>query len=350
MAQFKLTDRTGGTTTTTGTGPFAINGSISGFQSFSTAGFAVGDTFWGTIKLSGSSWVTGLMTYSAVDEVTVTTPYEGSSGVGTAVSFGAGTKEVFVDFPASKTNLLRSYLSGLTLSTAGSSATFGVAAGEAADSTNVAMMRLLSAYTKTTSAWAVGSGNGSLDTGTIANSTWYHVWLIRRSDTGIVDVLVSTSATAPTMPGSGAYDQKRRIGSMLTDGSAQWVAFTQVGDRFIPSANVQETNFYNVSIPTSATLAALIGIPTGVSVLAQLRLQITGGGSANSILFQSPYEASAIASTGNLTTFANASANNGVEFQVLTNTSAQVRWSSGASGGTSYLYSVGWIDRRGRDD
>lgn len=37
---------------------------------------------------------------------------------------------------------------------------------------------------------------GALDTGTIANNTWYHVWVIQHVDTGIVDVLISANATA----------------------------------------------------------------------------------------------------------------------------------------------------------
>src|SRR6185312_5571759 len=67
-------------------------------------------------------------------------------------------------------------INGLTLSAAGSTATFGIAAGAASG------MVLSPAYTKTTGSWAVGSTQGALDTGTIANSTWYHVWLIQRSD------------------------------------------------------------------------------------------------------------------------------------------------------------------------
>ena len=49
-------------------------------------------------------------------------------------------------------------------------------------------MLLASAYTKTTGSWAVGSGNGGLDTGTITNSTWYHVFLMQRPDTEVVDI------------------------------------------------------------------------------------------------------------------------------------------------------------------
>src|SRR6218665_2330902 len=55
--------------------------------------------------------------------------------------------------------VFQNYLSGLTLSTAGSSSTFGIAPGVATDSTNVDILTLGSSYTKTTGAWAVGSGN-----------------------------------------------------------------------------------------------------------------------------------------------------------------------------------------------
>ena len=45
----------------------------------------------------------------------------------------------------------------------------------------------------------------------------YFVHVIRRSDTGVVDVLLSTSATAPTMPAN--YDQRDLIAVAGTDGS-----------------------------------------------------------------------------------------------------------------------------------
>jgi hypothetical protein len=109
---FRLTDNTRETTTTTGTGPFTLGGAVAGSQAFATAGFVVGDTFWGTIRLAASSWVTGLMTYSNTNEVTVTTVLEGSSGAGVAVSFGAGTKDVFVDLPASKAASLFDTITG----------------------------------------------------------------------------------------------------------------------------------------------------------------------------------------------------------------------------------------------
>ena len=50
--------------------------------------------------------------------------------------------------------------------------------------------------------WAVGGTPGTpaggLDTGVVGNGT-YHIFLIKRPDTGVVDALFSLSATAPTM-------------------------------------------------------------------------------------------------------------------------------------------------------
>lgn len=62
-------------------------------------------------------------------------------------------------------------------------------------------------------AWAVGgvigTPAGCLDTGVVGNNDYY-IWLIVRSDTGVVDGLCSLSPTNPTMPTN--YNFKRIIG------------------------------------------------------------------------------------------------------------------------------------------
>ena len=90
--------RLGESTTTTGTGPFALAGALTAHKRFS-AECSVADTLWGNIAAVDSSgnetgdWVEGLMTYSAANEITVTTVYK-SSNSDLAVTFGAGTKYV----------------------------------------------------------------------------------------------------------------------------------------------------------------------------------------------------------------------------------------------------------------
>ncbi|SCB52718.1 hypothetical protein GA0061099_10392 [Bradyrhizobium yuanmingense] len=244
------------------------------------------------------------------------------------------------------TNLTPGHLFGLTLSTVGSSATFSVAAGSAADSAGTAVMALASAISKTTSSWAVGTGNGALDTGSVANSTWYHVFLIKRTDTDVEDVLISTSASAPTMPAS--YTLKRRIGSMLTNGSAQWVKFVQLGDEFLWDTIVNNANAQNPG--TSGTLYTLT-VPTGVQVLAQLSILWFNVTSSNYLFVSSPdITAPTVTTATNATLYSVDSTHPGVTgAYVRTDTSGRVRATSNGSNGSMYINTVGWVDRRGRD-
>jgi hypothetical protein len=125
------------------------------------------------------------------------------------------------------------YIGGLRLSNdADADHDVNITAGEARDPTNLVDMRLTSEITKQIdAAWAVGDDAGGIDAGAVAVDTLYAVWLIMRSDTGVVDALFSTSFTAPTMPTN--YDYKRLIGAVKTEaGAADIIAFTQSGDYF----------------------------------------------------------------------------------------------------------------------
>lgn len=241
-------------------------------------------------------------------------------------------------------NYLQNYLTGLTLSTAGGSGTFGVATGEATDSTNARVMLLASAYTKTTSSWAVGSGNGALDTGAIANATWYHVFLITRTDTGVVDVLFSLSATSPTLPAS--YTLFRRIGAMKTDGAAHWLAFTQTGGTFIWSAPV--TDF--TGLGTASRVSTALSVPTGAAVEALFRAgQNIGAGSSAAIIFTSLQEADQTPVFGAVCDMANVQNTfTGGSFERLTNTSAQIGVRSANTVATITISTFGWKDLRGQ--
>lgn len=243
-------------------------------------------------------------------------------------------------------SILRSYLAGLTLSTAGSSTSFGIAIGVATNSTNVDMMSLTSAYTKTTSAWAVGTAVGALDTGTIANSTWYHVHLIKRLDSGVVDVLVSLSATAPTLPTN--YTLSRRIGSMKTNGSGQWVKFYQSGDEFILDTPVQDIN--GLATSTTSALRTLPSIPSNAEVTAKFNLNLfASGGAQLTTLITSPLAATQTSNSppGNYSIIAPSGNSFGQVMSAFT-ASQQVRIVSDGPG-QLYLNVIGWLDRRGRD-
>jgi hypothetical protein len=239
----------------------------------------------------------------------------------------------------------RGYIDGLTLSTAGSSATFGVAAGVALDSTNVAAMALASAFTKTTASWTVGTGNGALLTGVIANGTWYHAFEIQRPDSGLVDIGLDTIMD-PTAHLPTNYTLFRYIGSMLTDGSAQWVAFSQNGDEFLWKAAPAATG---ATVGTTATLMAT-AVPTGIKATALLNVGMNGA-STSSGLLTSPDQSVQVAETpaGNSNIFVLGSGNVRQQMAIRTNTSAQIRAVTTVAGTVISLVTQGWIDTRGRN-
>jgi hypothetical protein len=110
-----LADRVRQTSTTTGSGTFTLDGSVTGFQSFSAIGD--GNTTYYTITID-SQWEVGIGTYSAG---TLTRDTVISSSTGSKIVFGAGTKDVFVSYPAGKSvnqdannRVLIPYTSGVT--------------------------------------------------------------------------------------------------------------------------------------------------------------------------------------------------------------------------------------------
>lgn len=98
---FVIADRVQETTTSTGTGTITLAGAATGFQSFS----AIGDgntTFYTIADQSGSNWEVGIGTYTASGTTLSRTTVLSSSNSGSLVNFGAGTKNVFVTYPAGR--------------------------------------------------------------------------------------------------------------------------------------------------------------------------------------------------------------------------------------------------------
>lgn len=95
-----LADRVRDTTTTTGTGTVTLSGTApTGYQNFSVVGD--GNTTYYTIN-AGSEWETGIGTYSSTGPTLARTTVLASSNSGSLVNFSAGTKDVFVTYPAEK--------------------------------------------------------------------------------------------------------------------------------------------------------------------------------------------------------------------------------------------------------
>jgi hypothetical protein len=216
------------------------------------------------------------------------------------------------------------------------------------------MMVLAASISKTQAVWAVGSGNGGLDTGAIAFSTWYHVYLIERPDTGVVDICFSLSAAAPTLGPNipAAYTLSRRIGSLFSGTvgvGGQWVPFVQVGDEFIWTASVNDVN--TATLSTTSTLFTLT-VPTGVQVNTLSRASVASGTAGVNVLIQPPDQATeavnAVPGDASITVI-NTTTSNRIPLNIRTNTSAQIRAVASAAATTFQVTTYGWIDRRGRD-
>lgn len=254
--------------------------------------------------------------------------------------------------------LPRGHIGGLTLS--GSALDLSIAVGECvmnADDGGHTAMRITSAMTKKLSTtWVVGSGEGGMDNGSASND-WYHVYVIRRSDTGVVDVVVSNSSTWAGVNKTKIpdYDAGRRIGSIKVDSDPKIVAFTQVGDTFWWSEEKGETLS---TVGTSESLITLAYVPDGVRVDAIINANIYDADKAPHVTLNSgdvpttglnDPDNSPSSAHGNLYTDAADRGSCG-RFVLMTNASGQIRARSEDAGTQLYMWVQGYIDRRGRDD
>lgn len=191
-----------------------------------------------------------------------------------AAKYPAADGSLITNIAAGAAALPRGYLSGFTMSRSANQ-TISIVAGSCRDSTHTANMNLASTYTKEIDeAWTAGSAGGCLDAGSIAASTWYHMYAIYNSSTSTTDLLLSKSASSPSLTKPSGYAYFRRIGSILTDGDAYITDFTQFGDEFLwkdpPADFIQSSDGYIGTTASAITLSVPLGIQT--------RAIITGSG------------------------------------------------------------------------
>jgi hypothetical protein len=280
-----------------------------------------------------------------------------------ATAAGASTIPTFVTlgtFLSGAPSALQGYIGGLTLSNDGTSpnTVIDIAAG-VATSDDAAVSMALSAVTKNcNAAWAVGSGNGALDSGSsLTASTWYHVFVIERTDTKVVDALISTSSASPALPTN--YTKKRRIGSFKTDGSSHILTFVQNGDLFMWGSPVLDVSVNN---PGVSAVTRTLTVPTGVKVRALLSLGLQATAAADmpaSVLLSDLAISDFTPGVNSAASFSMYITGSGVgltqtsaQVTVVTNISGQVRSRlQGSTTGTyCYIVTLGWFDTRGRND
>jgi len=308
------------------------------------------------VVVDESGLATSTVTVSLVPDGTDTINGVNATLVGINSAYGSieiesdGTSKWTIIDRTLNVPMLRSYLSGLgTSNNAGTPNTkIDVGAGVCADSTNVAMMTVAAG----TIDCATTGANG-LDTGTLGNSTWYHVYAIGKTD-GTTALLASTSAATPTMP--SGYTLKRWLWAVKTDGSAHILPYVQDGDIcqwVTPVADISAAN-----PGTAAVTRTLASVPTGVRVQALIQLAVANAGSAggatayvSDLATTDTAPANAFTDIALADTATGGVASAGGRVTVRTNTSAQIRsrLSFSDANVTLTINTLGWVSRRGRD-
>src|SRR3990167_4920785 len=200
--------------------------------------------------------------------------------------------------------------------------------------------------------WAVGTNAGMRATGVAIANTTYHIFLIKRPDTGVVDVAADTSPTGANIAANtdAAYTKIRRIGSIVRAG-ATILGFSQDGDTFWLSTPVLDIS--NTAAGTGPrTLHVLASMPTGFKLTAIVDAGFRSAGASGRLLYlSSPDSADAAPSTSAsplYTIRSNAStAEHGGPFYIRADISAQIG-SRVNSAENIDICLLGWIDRRGQ--
>jgi len=244
--------------------------------------------------------------------------------------------------------ILRNYTSIPVLSNDGTTpnTVIDCTAGVVADDTNVALMNMAAVNCN-----LAATGINGLDTGTLAASTWYKMYIIGKANGATPGLIASlASNAAPTFPAT--YTLKRYIGSFRTDGSAHVLPFKQFQDHFLwfppPSLDINA----DTTLVAANKLYALTNCPNNVSVRVVVRVSFTNTGAGSQAVVRSPNELGAVPAAPQLYNIQDPVANQASleELTIRTNTAQQVAaWASAASNNTISLLTIGWYDDLGRN-
>jgi len=241
----------------------------------------------------------------------------------------------------------RGHLYGLTVSMSAVDASndLVVGVGEATtdDVSDPVLLKLDTAITKQLDAtWELGSDRGGLDTGTAADGP-YHVYLIGRSDTAVVDVLFSASASSPVLPAN--YDRKRRIASFMRNAGVIR-PFRQDNDQFILHDN------WTASDSTTPVTDVLLNLPlpTGIHLtpLLTCEIKLISNGDAFYAVGDGDMDHADVI----IGRVINVAAYNIAQSERrMTNLAGQIRYTLVLNAGaieTLHINLSGWVDARGR--
>lgn len=214
-----------------------------------------------------------------------------------------------------------------------------ISAGNCRDIGNTENIDIVAPITKRLdAAWAPGSGNGWLDTGTVQPNTTYHAFAIKNPSTGVTDSICSASPVSPNL--SAGWTALRRIGAVLTNASGTIRPFLQTGGWFYHLDEITDSS--NVAFGAAANFA--LTVPKGIKVIADFAAvpQASTGGAMSYLGVCDPDLG--VATIGSVVgKFTDV--NGACQVQCITDTLARVSIFASVAGLIS-LFTRGWYDAR----
>lgn len=279
-----------------------------------------------------------------------------AAGEGIDVNDGGANSNVTLS------SVIRGHIHGCTISNNGTDSDHDIdfATGQVAlkdSSDNWKLFSLSSTLTKQIDAnWAEGNNAGGFPSGlTLSADTWYHVFAIGKDD-GTVDGGFDTDLSATNLlSDASSYSWFRRIGSVLTDGSSNIIAFFQDGDEFLWKQIFKDLD---ESDPGTGQSAVTLTVPLGVRVRANLAVHYwdLSCSTASGLIVTTPgvgdlapdfskATITLVANSGNLSA-GNASS----YFRTGTSSDINLEQNSSTADHRRIVNTMGWIDPRGKHE
>lgn len=247
-----LKDRVQETTTTTGTGTLTLGGAVTGYQSFSAIGNA-NTTYYAIYASGGSEWEVGLGTYTASGTTLSRDTVLASSNSGSLVSFSAGTKNVWCDYPAGKA-VYQDANGEITGTTINANTKFV--------SENYYAQSILGGNLRTSGGTSLvnwdggGSGNVTFNGGLSANPSNKNVSLAP-TGTGSVTVNPATAGTINNMAIGGTTAAAGSFTDLSVTGTASFDGSQGTAGQVLTSAGTGATPTWTT--PTTGTVTSVSG-------------------------------------------------------------------------------------------
>lgn len=196
--------------------------------------------------------------------------------------------------------------------------------------------------------WVAGDDAGGFPSGlTLAIDTWYHIGIVDKTD-GTIDAGFDTSPVFTNLLTDTGGTRYRRLGSVLTDGTSNIVAFTHAGPYWFwnnPPFDVNVTN------QGTSALTRTLQVPPDFNVMALLNVAIQHAGDTLHVYFRFPSvddEASSAAAAP-LCQVGHTTGSTGERsiamVQVMTDTAKQITTRGNTTSIGLRISTLGWIDQ-----